>query len=422
MSTIAAEDIHQKIEAANQEAFRRLVSADPVLVDVAPAGEVIPGLQDGMILHSGPPVEWEQMCGALRGSAICVVLFEGWAKTPDKAARMLNSGVIKFDPNHHHRAVGPMCGTTTPSLPVYVVENKSYGNRAYCMAEERHQFGDFSKDALDTLTRWRDVWAPALLQGIRYVGGIELKPVLAQALQMGDELHARPIAGSSLFAKAMAARMAGAGVPKHDLVSTLRYIADNEFLFLPISMASAKSAADPAAHVEFSTVVTAMARNGTEFGIRVSGLGDEWFTAPAPRAKGLFFPGYSEKDAGLDIGDSTITETVGWGAFTLAGATGILSLIGGTPEEATRNTNDMYRITVGTSPDYRIPALGFAGAPVGIDIRKVVETGIVPVLDTAIAHKDPGHPSIGTGMVRAPMDCFRKALAAFKKKYEPDRL
>jgi hypothetical protein len=202
-------------------------------------------------------------------------------------------------------------------------------------------------------------------------------------------------------------------------VSTLRYIADNEFLFLPISMASAKSAADPAAHVEFSTVVTAMARNGTEFGIRVSGLGDEWFTAPAPRARGLFFPGYSEKDAGLDIGDSTITETVGWGAFTLAGATGILSLIGGTPEEATRNTHDMYRITVGSSPDYRIPVLGFAGAPVGIDIRKVVETGIVPILDTAIAHKDPGHPNIGTGMVRAPMDCFRKALAAFKEKYEP---
>jgi hypothetical protein len=192
--------------------FLRLVSSDPVLVDVAPAGEVVPGLQDRMILHSGPPVEWERMCGALKGSATCVVLFEGWAATPAEAARMLSQGAIKLEPNHHHQAVGPMCGTTTQSLPVYVVENKSYGNRAYCMAEERHQFGDFSKDAIDMLTRWRDVWAPALRQGIRYVGGIELKPVLAKALQMGDELHARPIAGSSLFAKAMAARIAGAGV------------------------------------------------------------------------------------------------------------------------------------------------------------------------------------------------------------------
>ncbi len=419
MSTIAAEAIHQKIEAANAEAFQRLVAADPVLVDVAPAGEVIPGLEARMILHSGPPIEWDRMCGALKGSAMCMVLFEGWAATPDEAARLLSRGAIKFEPNHHHQAVGPMCGTTTRSLPVYVVENRTFGNRAYCrLAEWRAQFGDYSPEAVEILNDWRNIFAPALRQGLHFMGGLELKPIIAKALQMGDELHNRPVAGSSLVAKTIAAPMVQASVPLQQLVLTLDYAANNDFLFLPISMASGKSVADPARDVEYSTVVTAMARNGTEFGIRVSGMGDEWFTGPAARLNnGVYLEDYRAEDAGTDIGDSTITETVGWGAFTIAGATGILSLTGGTPEEAMSYNRQMYQITVGTHPDYRIPVLGFKGSPVGIDIRKVVQTGIVPILDSAITHRDGGHPNIGGTLVRPPMESFRKALAAFSKKY-----
>lgn len=417
MSAVAA-DINQRIEAANATVFERIVTAEPVLVDIAPAGEVIPGLEGMMILHSGPPVDWERMCGAQRGGAICQALFEGWAKTPDEAVRMLASGEIKLEPNHHHDAVGPMAGTTSPSLPVYVVENKTWGNRAYCRLAEWHaQFGAYSETALETLSRWRDVWAPAMRQGLRFLEGVELKPLIAKAITMGDELHNRPNAGSSLLANALAAPMVQAGVPKPDLVNALYYTARNEFLFLPVSMAAAKSAADPARNVEYSTVVTAMCRNGTEFAIRVSGLGDEWFTAPAGFARGIFLPGFSEKDAGRDMGDSTITETVGVGAFVLAGATGILSLTGGTPEEALSWNREMYQITVGTSPYYRIPIFGFQGSPVGIDIRKVVQTGITPVCDSAIAHRDPGYAGIGTGLIRAPMECFQKALSAFERKY-----
>jgi hypothetical protein len=386
------DEIKQRIEAANTEAVRRMNEADPVLVDIAPAGEVIPGLKDRMVLHSGPPVDWEHMSGAQRGSMLGTAIFEGWAKDAEEATRLFESGAITFEPNHHHQAVGPMAGTISASMPVWVVENRTFANRAFCrQVEGCQQFGDYSDNALQGLRLWRDIWAPTLRKGLGRMGGLPLKPIIAKALQMGDELHNRPIAASSLFANAMVCPLIEADVPKEQLIGTLKYI----------------------------TVVTAMARNGTGFGIRVSGLGEEWFTAPAPKADGLYFPGYTKEDGGADMGDSAITETVGWGGFVLAGAAGILALVGGTPEEAMSWSRDMRQITVTTSPHYRMPIMGFQGAPVGIDIRKVVQTGIVPIIDTAIAHKNPGYSVIGAGIVRAPMECFKKALVSFGAKYKP---
>lgn len=411
-------EIKHEIEAANAEAVRRMVAANPVLVDIAPASEVIPGLEDKMVLHSGPPVDWHHMCGAQKGAVIGMMLFEGWAKGKEDAIRLLEDGAITFEPNHHHQAVGPMAGTITRSMWVFVVENETFGNRAFCrQVEGRQQFGDYSQEALQDLIRWRDIWAPTLRAGLRQMGGLSLKPIIARALQMGDELHNRPNAASSLFANAMAVPMMEAGVSKEALISTLKYLAGHELFFLGLSMASAKATADPARGIEYSTVVTAMARNGTEFGIQVSSLEDEWFTAPAPPVNGLFLPGYSEKDAGLDMGDSAINETVGWGGFVLGGAPGILSLVGGTPEEALSYSREMRQITVTTSPEFRIPALGFEGTAIGIDVRKVIQTNILPVIDTALAHKNPGHPIIGAGLVRPPLECFKKALIRFAEKY-----
>jgi hypothetical protein len=314
--------------------------------------------------------------------------------------------------------VGPMAGTTSPSLPVWVVANRTCGNRAYCrFAEGYQQFGQFDAEALIGLSRWRDVWAPSVRAGLRKRGPVPLKSIIARALQMGDELHNRPNAASSLFANVIDQAMVDADVAKPALLQTMGYLSGNEFLFLGISMAAAKSAAEPLEGMEDSTLVTAMARNGVEFGIRVSGMPGQWFVAPAPPVDGLFLPGFKAEDAGLDMGDSAITETVGWGGFVLGGAPGILALTGGTPEQALRISRDMREITAGLSPDYRMPSLGFAGTAVGIDIRKVVATGIEPVIDTAIAHREPGHPKIGGGLVRAPMDCFRKALAEFAHRH-----
>jgi len=377
-------------------------------------------LTDKMILHSGPPIAWTQMCGAQRGAMIGVALFEGWAKDAAEAEQLLASGAITFEPNHHHQTVGPMAGTISKSMPVWVVENKTRGagNRAYCrQVEGRQQFGDYSNDALNALRMWRDVWAPSLQSGLKQMGGLPLKPIIAKALQMGDEMHNRCVAASSLFANAMMIPMIQAGVPKEKLLPTIGLITNHELIFLALAMAAGKAIADPARDIEHSTVVVAMARNGTEFGIRVSGLGDEWFTAPSPKVEGLYLPGFKDEDAGRDMGDSAITETVGWGGFVLAGATGILALVGGTPEQAMAYSKEMRQITTTLSTNYRMPVFGFEGTPIGIDIRKVVQTGITPIIDTAMAHKNPGYPIIGAGLVRPPIECFKKALVRFGEKY-----
>ncbi|KKL57587.1 hypothetical protein LCGC14_2233910, partial [marine sediment metagenome] len=349
---------------------------------------------------------------------IGAVIFEGWAKTFDKAQAMLEKGDIRLEPNHHHQAVGPMAGTISPSMPVWVVENKAFGNRAYCrQVEPKQQFGAFSEDAIKGLQLWRDVWAPTLRQALQKMGGLELAPIITKALQMGDELHNRHTASSSLFANEMAKGMVAAELPKKETMMTLGYVTGHNLIFLGIAMAAGKAIADAAHGIEYSTVVTAMARNGTEFGIRLSGLSDEWFTAPAPVVDGLYLTGFAASDAGLDMGDSAITETVGWGGFVIGGAPGILSLVGGTPEEAIAYSKEMKNITTTTHPVYRMPALGSIGTSMGIDIRKVVDTNITPIIDTAIAHKDPGFPIIGAGLVRAPLECFKSALIAFGKKY-----
>jgi hypothetical protein len=408
-------DIKEMIKAANEEAVRRLGAGDPVLVDIAPAGEVIPGMRDRMIMHSGPPVAWKDMCGAQRGALIATVLFEGWAATVDEANRLLDAGRIDLEPNHHHQAVGPMAGTISKSSPVWVVENRAFGNRAFCrQVEGNQQFGDYSPGAIKGLELWRDVWAPTLRRAVATLGGVELGPIIVKALQMGDELHNRHTASSSLLANALAVGMAQTEyTDKGAVVGTLKYITNHEMIFLGPAMAAAKAIADAARDIECSTVVTAMCRNGVEFGIRVSGTGDTWFTAPAPVVNGMFLPGFSAQDAGLDMGDSAITETVGWGGFALGGAPGILSLVGGTPEEALGYSREMRRITAGAHPTHRMPALGFIGTSLGIDIRLVVQSMTTPVIDTAIAHRDPGHPKIGAGLLRAPVECFQKALKAF---------
>jgi hypothetical protein len=348
-----------------------------------------------------------------------MVIFEGWADNPQDAEKLLERGEIRMEPNHHHQAVGPMAGTISPSLPVFVVENRTFGNRASCRnVEGRQQFGEYSQEAIDALRKWRGVQAPAMRKALQKMGGLDLKPIITKALTMGDELHNRHSAASSLFANSFMMPLAELDLPKSELMPTLGLLVNHDLIFLGLAMACGKAIADPVSGVEYSTLVTAMCRNGVEFGIRVSGLGDEWFTAPAPSVDGLYVTGYSEKDAGLDMGDSAITETVGWGGFVIGGAPGILSLVGGTPEEALAYTREMKNITTTTHPVYRMPAFGFEGAPIGIDIRKVVQTGILPIIDTAIAHKDPGYPKIGAGLVRAPLECFKKALIAFSRKYQ----
>ncbi len=404
------------IEAANEVVVRRILEAHPVLVGVGRALDVIPGMRRDLILHAGPPVSWDRMCGPLRGAVIGALLYEGLARDEGEAVELAASGAVRFEPCHHHATVGPMAGVTSASMPVYIVENRTHGNRAYSNFNEGYgrvlRYGAYAPEVLDRLRWINETVAPAVGRALERMGGLDLKALVARQLTMGDEGHNRNVAGSSLFARQLAPSLAECDLPRDVLTGVLRYLAENDLAVLNPVMAACKATMDAAHGVEGSTVVTCMARNGTEFGIRVSGLGDQWFVAPAPVPQGLYFPGYREEDANPDIGDSTITETAGIGAFAMAAAPAIVKFVGGTPQDALTATLEMYEITLAENPSFAIPQLDFRGTPTAIDVRKVVRTGITPRVNTGIAHRLPGVGQIGAGLVRPPLEPFQQAVRA----------
>lgn len=406
-----------EVDEANASALRRLFVGDPFLIDVQPAADVISGMEDRMILHAGPPVEWSRMCGPLRGAVAGVAVFEGWAADLAEAERLAERGAFKFQPNHSLSAVGPMTGVTTRSQPVLVVENRAFGNRAYCTLNEGlgkvMRFGGNDTEVIGRLHWLAKVLGPSLSAALRASGGIGLKNLIARGLAMGDEMHQRNVACTSLFLRAVGPHLARTCDEPERLAGVLEFIGGNDQFFLNIAMAMGKSIADAAANIPGSTIVTAMCRNGTDFGIRVSGTGDRWFTAPVEMPRGLYFPGFSADDANPDMGDSTIIETVGLGGFAMAASPAVAGFVGaGTASDALDHTRAMYEIVAGRNVEWAIPALDFSGTPTGIDVRKVVETGIAPVINTGIAHRQPGVGQVGAGIVRAPLACFEQAVRA----------
>mgnify|MGYP000262394584 CR=1 FL=1 len=407
------------IEAANEVAIRRILDSQPVLVGIGRALDVIPGMRPNLILHAGPPIPWERMCGPLRGAVIGALVYEGLARDEQEALEVAASGEVHFEPCHHHGAVGPMAGVVSASMPVYIVENRTFGTRAYANLNEGYgkvlRYGAYGAEVLERLRWINERVAPAIGRALERMGGVDMKALIARQLTMGDEGHNRNVAGSALFARVLAPHLARLDLDSDTLHDVFRYLAENDLAILNPVMAACKATMDAAHGIEGSTVVTCMARNGTEFGIRVSGLGDRWFTAPAEIPKGLYFPGFGDADANPDIGDSTITETAGIGAFAMAASPAIVRFVGGTPKEAMNATLEMYEITLTENPAFAIPQLDFRGTPTGIDIRKVVRTGITPRINTGIAHREPGVGQIGAGLVRAPMACFEEAVRAMAR-------
>jgi hypothetical protein len=409
------------IDAANRETLSRILAGEPVLVDVVPAHEVIPALAKGRtILHAGPPIAWDRMCGPLRGAICGAIVFEGWAADLIEAERMAAGDGIAFHPNHHFDAVGPMTGLTTRSMPVMVVENRTFGNRAYCTINEGlgkvMRFGGNDTEVLGRLAWLRDVLGPALGTALRSRQGVPLKPLIARGLGMGDEMHQRNVACTSLFMREIAPALARTSTEAAWLGEALAFIAGNDQFFLNVAMAMGKAMTDPARGIAGSSIVTAMCRNGTDFGVRVSGTGDQWFVAPVEMPVGLYFAGYSAADGNPDIGDSAIVETVGLGGFAMAAAPAVVGFVGaGSAADAAVFTNTMREITAGENSAWTIPALDFAGVPTGIDVRLVAETGIAPTINTGIAHRQPGIGQVGAGVVKAPLACFVEAARALAK-------
>jgi hypothetical protein len=352
----------------------------------------------------------------MQGAIIGSILLEGWAEDDLSARKLAESGEVRFEPCHHRGAVGPMAGLVSPSMPMYVVRDTNRGNYAYSSLNEGMgkvlRYGAFAPEVLARLRWMCDVLGPTLKEGIQALGGMPLKPLMAQALQMGDELHNRHVAATSLMFKTFAPALVRALEDREQAASALDPIAANNYFFLNLAMAASKAMLDSALDIPYSSVVVTMARNGVDFGIRVSGTGKRWFTGPAAIPDGVYLPGFSEADAAGDIGDSAITETAGLGGFAMGGAPAVVKVVGGTPEDALAFTRSMHGITLVQNPAWTMPALGFAGTPTGIDVRKVVETGVLPIINTGIAHKEAGVGQVGAGLVRPPMGCFTEALRA----------
>nr|WP_157047140.1 DUF1116 domain-containing protein [Alkaliphilus metalliredigens] len=414
--------IAEKIAQANEEAIKRILAAQPTLVGIGTAEEDIPGMAKKTILHAGPPVAWHDMTGPLRGAIIGGIIYEGLASNEDEAISLAKSGEIIFDACHHHHAVGPMAGVITASMPVWIIENKSLGNKAYCTLNEGLgkvlRYGAYGVDVIERLNWIEKTLAPLLKEAMALSGPIDLKTMIAQVVQMGDEGHNRNKAGTSLLIRELAPFIVQTEFSKEEQVDVLKFIHSNDHFFLNLTMPACKCTMDTIENIPYCTLVYTMARNGTEFGIRVAGLGRKWFSAPAEIVEGLYFPGFSKEDANPDIGDSVITETTGIGGFAMAAAIPIVQFVGGTPEDALNFTKSMYEITVAENNTYKIPVLNFRGTPTGIDIQKVIETSILPIINTGIAHKDPGVGQVGAGLVRPPMKCFEDALEAFVKMLE----
>lgn len=408
------------MDAANQEVVNRIRRGQAVLVGMGIARDVIPGMHEHMILHAGPPIEWSRMCGPTRGAVMGALIYEGLAQDEGEAEKLASSGAIEFSPCHHHHAVGPMAGIVSPSMPMWIIENKTFGNRAYCTLNEGLgkvlRYGGMGPDVYARLIWMATDLYPALDRALRSLpDGIDIKSLIAQALHMGDECHNRNRAATSLFLRAIGPALARTNQDNEVLAKVIEFIDRNDHFFLNLSMPAGKAMLEAAEGVEGSTIVTVMARNGTDFGIRLASMPERWYTAPAGKVQGLYFPQYTENDANPDIGDSTVTETAGYGGMAMAAAPAITQFVGGSPQMALQTTLEMYEITFGEHENLTIPTLNFRGTPLGIDVRKVMETGILPQINTGIAHKNPGVGMVGAGILRAPEQCFEDAFEALQE-------
>ena len=416
--------MYKTIDDANKAVVEKIVNAQVFLIDVVPAASVIPELGDYVLLHAGPPIQYREMTGPMQGSCIGAILFEDWASNADDALKMLESGRISFIPCHHVHAVGPMGGITSKHMPVLVVENRTEGNRAYCTMNEGIgkvlRFGAYDSEVVNRLKWMQTDLAPALSKTLRQIeGGLSLNAIIARAVTMGDEFHQRNIAASALLVKELVPYLLTAQINQDTLQKITRFLVDTDQFFLNVMMASCKAIMDGARKIQAGTIVTAMTRNGKDFGIRVSGTGDRWFTAPVNIPKGLFFTGYTQDDANPDIGDSAITETFGVGAMSMIAAPGVTRFVGaGGFDDALQISDEMSEICTDFNNNLAIPTWNFQGVPTGIDVRKVVETGITPLINTGIAHKKAGVGQVGAGTVNAPMECFEKALLALAEIYK----
>ena len=417
LAVVAADPLRQ---SANERAVKAMLDVQAMLVAVAPASEVL-GLEKGQFLHAGPPLDWADASGPMRGALMGAAALEGLVDDPEDAVALFESGsATSLEPCHHRSAVGPMAGVVSPSMWMFVLEDPASGRRTYCSLNEGLgkvlRYGAYGTEVLERLRWMSAVLGPLLAEAVRTAGPVDVTGILTQMLQMGDEAHNRNRAGTLMLLRDLSPALVESSAPSGDVADALRFVGGNDHFFLNLAMPACKLALDAARGIDGSTMVVAMARNGTEFGIQVAGTGDEWFTGPAQLAEGLLLGDYGPEDANPDIGDSAITETAGLGGFSMATAPAIVRLVGGTVPDALATTRRMLEITLAENPRWTIPVLEFQGAPTGIDVTRVCRTGILPQINTGMAGRKAGVGQVGAGLVTPPAEVFPKALASLAER------
>ncbi|QNN52576.1 DUF1116 domain-containing protein [Nocardioides mesophilus] len=401
---------------ANAQALAAMLAAEACLVDVRPAAEVL-GLEPGRFLHAGPPLDWARASGPLRGALVGAMLLEGLAGDPAEAERRLAAGDgVSWEPCHHHGGVGPMAGVVSPSMWVFELRDDVHGHTSWCTLNEGLgkvlRYGAYGPEVIDRLQWMGRVLGPLLQGAVRSAGPVDVRAIVAQMVQMGDEGHNRNRAGTLMFLRELLPALIDSGAPSRDVAEAVRFVSGNDHFFLNLVMPACKLQTRAAAGIPGSTVVTVMSRNGTDFGIQTSGTGERWFTAPANTPEGLYLGSYGPDDANPDIGDSAITETAGLGGMSMATAPAIVRFVGGSVPDALATTQRMYDITVGENPAFAIPILEFRGAPTGIDVTAVLRSGVLPQINTGMAGRVAGTGQVGAGLVTPPVECFTQALDA----------
>jgi hypothetical protein len=409
------------VRAANAEVVNRIESAQPRAVAVVPARDALPVLSGHALLHSGTAIDWERICDPQRRALAAACVFEGWAGSVAQARELLVSGEVSLYPGNEHGHVGPMTGVCSPSMPVWVVEEDASGARAYSTFNEGPGrtlwFGVGDDESIERLRFFRDELGPLMAKLLEREGPIDVFGLAAQGLQMGDELHMRSQATGNLLTRNLAPGFAALGGER-----CARFVAGNHHFFLTLTMAAAKCASLASSGVRGASVVNLITRNGTDMALQIAGLPGRWFGAPAaPVQDALLREGHTEADAALDIGDSAVIECIGLGGMAVAASPAVAAFFGGGAADAIARTELMGQITVARSRRFTIPALDFAGSPVGIDARLAAELDITPQITTGVLHASSGAGQIGAGVAHQPVEPFRDAVLALAAELDGSR-
>ena len=412
-------NIRTQIDEANEVVMNILLNGQPTWVDVRPALEVIPEFKKNLLLHAGPPIQPQDIVLALRNTLCGAALHEGLAKTFDEAWKMIEKGEILIDSAQDYSCSCGAAMVTSASTPVLVGKDTVFGGEGFSAIHPGStprclRWGYYDDDIEKNLSWFCDIYGPALGEAVRNTGGINMRAIMSRTAGMGDENHVRQTASSFALVLNLIPEVLKLDIPQRDDV--IRALVDcSEKFYLHVLMAGIMGVLKSAKNIPMSTIMIAMGGNGTEFGLQFCGTGNQWFTVKAPKILGQFLnPTWTEEEMCGYLGDSCVTEIYGLGGLSAISGPAFVRLTGGSFADAKKRTEDARAICLGEHKFAPVPWDDYRGFPVGVDMRKVVATTILPTSHGGSTRLVGGQG--GAGSILIPSECFKQGLRAFHAK------